>query len=160
MDVFDKTVAYPNPYEWNTKVPLILPQWCVNNNKIREGGHNTAKWSAVKRNREIPGILTSFDNTPRRGCDEATLWSADEPDVVVARFERSLEAALYYETCCFLNEDETSAKEGGDSRFIVINSMNEWAEGMAMEPSDVFGRRFLEAVLHKKQDLIAKGCKY
>jgi len=159
MTIFDKTVAYPNPYEWNTKVPLILPQWCIDNNKIRDGGHNTAKRNTVKRNKEISGILTSFDNTPRRSCETATLWSADEPDVVVARFEQSLEAALYYETCCFLEEDETtSAILDDDSRFIVINSMNEWAEGMAMEPSDVFGHRFLEAVLHKKQDLIARGC--
>jgi len=150
MQVFNKTVAYPNPSDWNTKIPLTLPQWCIQNNSTNR----------MKRNREISGILTSFDNTPRRSYKDATLWSADEPDVVVGRFEKSIEAALYYETCCFLEEDEiTSAKQGGDSRFIVINSMNEWAEGMAMEPSDVFGRKFLEAILHKKKELVAGGCK-
>mmetsp|Transcript_36946 Transcript_36946/g.44147 ORF Transcript_36946/g.44147 Transcript_36946/m.44147 type:complete len:139 (+) Transcript_36946:122-538(+) len=136
---------------------MTLPQWCLPNND-----NSTTTTSRVKRNREISGILTSFDNTPRRSYEGATLWSADEPDTVVERFTQSIEAALYYETCCFLEEDKENekivAKNGGDSRFIVINSMNEWAEGMALEPSDVFGHKFLEAILHKKQDLIARGC--
>ena len=38
-------------------------------------------------------------------------------------------------------------KEDGDDRFILINAMNEWAEGMALEPSDVYGRKFLETIL-------------
>jgi len=157
LDVFEKTVSYPNPSEWNTKIPMTLPQWCLPNND-----NSTTANRRVKRNREISGILTSFDNTPRRSYENATLWSADEPDKVVERFAQSIEAALYYEACCFLEEDKENekivAKNGGDSRFIVINSMNEWAEGMALEPSDVFGHKFLEAILHKKQDLIARGC--
>ena len=42
----------------------------------------------------------------------------------------------------------------------MINAMNEWAEGMALEPSDVFGRRFLESVRETKERVLASGCRY
>ena len=36
--------------------------------------------------------------------------------------------------------------------------MNEWAEGMALEPSDVFGRSFLEAIQDVKREVKLSGC--
>jgi hypothetical protein len=147
-DVFNKTVAYPNPLEWMSKQVLEIPEWCT-----------TEPIQAPNRVPEIAGILTSFDNTPRRDAENANLWSADQPHKVVERFYKSLYASIYYETCCFPHEraDKEHTKDD-DDRFILINSMNEWAEGMALEPSDVFGRQFLMAVQKAKADVLASGC--
>lgn len=147
---FDKVVSYPNPTEWNEKRNLEVPGWCT-------GGERDLQKERIP---DIAGIISSFDNTPRRNYDEANLWSSDEPAVVVERFRKSLHAALYYESCCFVNDMEERLKKekDNDDRFILINAMNEWAEGMAMEPSDVYGRRFLETILDTKKAIIQNGC--
>jgi O-antigen biosynthesis protein len=147
-DVFTKTLAYPNPYPWNEKSPLTVPAWCR-----RKRSH----LKKPLRTREIAGIVASFDNTPRRNLEEANIWSADQPSLVVERFRQSLEAALYYESCCFPRSKST-INAADDDRFVVINSMNEWAEGMALEPSDVYGRGFLETVRDTKKRILASGC--
>jgi hypothetical protein len=148
---FDKVVSYPNPADWNEKRSLEVPQWCLG------GG---AKDSGKKRMRDIAGILSSFDNTPRRNYEDANLWSSDAPDVVVGRFRTSLHSALYYEACCFPNDMQKRIKKDrdDDDRFILINAMNEWAEGMALEPSDVYGRKFLETIRDTKRTVIENGC--
>lgn len=140
-DLVNKTVAYPYPLAWMEKEVLQVPQWCSNDESNR----------SKNRTDLITGILAAFDNTPRRTLEEAHLWSADEPQVVVDRFYHSLYAALYYETCCFPTTE--------DDRFILINSMNEWAEGMCLEPSDVFGYRFLEAIRNAKASVLDSECK-
>jgi hypothetical protein len=147
---FDKVVSYPNPAAWNEKRSLQVPGWCT----------GEAKDSGKQRSRHIAGIISSFDNTPRRNYEEARLWSSDEPDVVVERFRKSLHAALYYEACCFPNdiEERLKKKKDDDDRFILINSMNEWAEGMALEPSDVYGRKFLETIRDTVRAVIDNGC--
>ena len=33
-----------------------------------------------------------------------------------------------------------------DENFMVINAWNEWAEGNYLEPSEIWGRQYLEAV--------------
>jgi len=135
----NKTVAYPYPLSWMEKQVLNVPEWC-------------RKTPVPVRNRTdlVTGILVAFDNTPRRTLEEAHLWSADEPHAVVERFYKSLHAAIYYETCCFPSLS--------DDRFILINSMNEWAEGMCLEPSDVFGNRLLEAIGKAKASVSTSGC--
>lgn len=149
---FDKVVSYPNPAAWNEKRSLEVPDWCI--------GGGTADGSEMKRLPDIPGIISSFDNTPRRNYEEANLWSSDPPEVVVERFRKSLYSATYYEACCFpndINMREMKRKED-DDRFILINAMNEWAEGMALEPSDIYGRRFLEAIRDVKKDVLQHRC--
>ena len=37
---------------------------------------------------------------------------------------------------------DAKPKKKDDDRFIILNAINEWAEGMALEPSDVYGRNF------------------
>ena len=163
---FDKVLAYPNPTDWNQNRPLKVPAWC------------SSKSSKHKRVNELAGIIAAFDNTPRRTLEEAHLWSAAEPAVVVERFRQSLHAALYYETCCFPNNDNDEndndtknrwkrkknknkkrrVVDDDDDRFVIINAMNEWAEGMALEPSDVFGHRFLEVIRDVKHELNSKRC--
>ena len=149
-DLINRTVAYPHPMDITSKQVLTVPDWCTTEQPV--------KWH--KPGFQIAGILAAFDNTPRRDLESANLWSADEPDKVVERFSNSLDAAIYYETCCFPQEGNFPKRDenDGDERLILINSMNEWAEGMALEPSDVFGRRFLQAVRDAKAKLMAIGC--
>lgn len=146
---FDKVVSYPNPTEWNEKRVLKVPAWCEGSNSERFGKN---------RLRDIAGIISSFDNTPRRNFDEANLWSSDLPNIVIERFRQSLHAAIYYESCCFPNDTKKAKLKEDDDRFIVINAMNEWAEGMALEPSDTFGRQFLETIHDTKLKILQNGC--
>ncbi len=148
---FNRTVAYPAPSEFNKMTTLHVPQWCS------QEALEAEKERPVQHIDEIPGVITSFDNTPRRNFNDAFLWSGEEPENVVDRFRASLYAASYYETCCFRNLKGVEVKED-DDRFIIINAFNEWAEGMVMEPSDVFGRSFLEVVKETKLLLSTNGC--
>jgi hypothetical protein len=43
-------------------------------------------------------------------------------------------------------------------RFLVINAWNEWAEGMMLEPSDVFEYRFLETIRDVKKEVLENQC--
>jgi len=142
--LYDKVVSYPNPSDWAANRTLEIPDWC--RQKVR----------SHMRLKDIVGIISSFDNTPRRNFDEANLFATGDPAKVVDRFENNLHAALYYESCCF--EHQLPAKKEDDDRFILINAMNEWAEGMALEPSDVYGRQFLEAIRDTKKKLFEKQC--
>lgn len=148
--IVNKTVAYPNPYDWLEGQVLKIPEWCTVENPVLPKDHR----------REVVGILTSFDNTPRRNFDSAHLWSADRPEIVVERFYVNLYAAIHYETCCLVEEKAKDLRdgEGIDDSFIIINSMNEWAEGMSLEPSTVFGRQLLDVVRRAKYDVYASGC--
>ena len=136
----NRSTAYPSAYGYIQGKVLHVPEWCT----------NASLSVPLNLTDQIAGINVAFDNTPRRGLQGARLWSADEPDIVVDRFTKSLHAAIYYETCCF--------PERRDDRFILINAWNEWAEGMIMEPSNVFKRRFLEAVRDAKAQVLASGC--
>eukprot|EP00980_Cylindrotheca_fusiformis_P016514 scaffold4927_cov105-Cylindrotheca_fusiformis.AAC.1 len=146
FQLYDKIVAYPNPSDWAVNRSLEIPEWCGTL------GH--------RRTRDIAGIISSFDNTPRRSYEDANLFATGDPDEIVERFRKSLHAALYYEACCFLSSSDIPSKEQqqDDDRFVLINAMNEWAEGMALEPSDVYGRRFLEAIQATKQSVSLQKC--
>jgi len=149
--LYDKVVSYPNPNEWAENRSLEVPDWCAAN-KQQQQQH--------ERLRDIPGIISSFDNTPRRNFEEANLFaSSGNPKDIVERFRKSLYASLYYESCCFgdvQNRLEKSRQE--DDRFILINAMNEWAEGMALEPSDVYGTSFLETIRDTKAVIRENRC--
>ena len=145
---FDRPLAYPNPTEWNINRTLAVPQWCLDSNLPKP-----------QRVPDIVGIISSFDNTPRRNYQDAHVWSPGAPEDVVERFQTSLHAALYYEACCFPDEPRLQRPKHDDDRFVVINAMNEWAEGMALEPSNVFGRSFLEAVQTAKQQVRDSQCR-
>lgn len=152
---FDKYVSYPNPTEWNKDRVLKVPEWC------NDAGRNDNKTNNQKkhpRQPDIAGIISSFDNTPRRNYNESNIWSSDSPDIVVETFRQNLHASIYYEACCFPDEMRTTKRKEDDNRFIIINAMNEWAEGMALEPSDVYGRKFLETIRSTKLVVLKRGC--
>jgi hypothetical protein len=50
----------------------------------------------MERVLEIPGLISSFDHTPRRNVADATIWS--RPQTAVDNFRTSLAAAVYYES--------------------------------------------------------------
>lgn len=152
FQIFDKVVSYPNPSDWSKGRSLEIPSWCRDN--IDGGDKNT-----MKRAQEIAGIISSFDNTPRRNYEEANLFATGEPDEVVEMFRKSLDAALYYEACCFPDVNARLSKDRKhDDRFVLINAMNEWAEGMAIEPSDVYGRKFLVTIRDTKDSVSKSRC--
>jgi hypothetical protein len=126
----DEVVSYPNLTAWNDNQSLEVPGW---------GCMGDAKDSRKQRIHDIVGIISFFDNTPRRNYKEAYLWSSDEPVMVVERFQKSLHVALYYETRCFPNdiEKQLKKKKDNDDCFVLINAMNELAEGIALEPSNL-----------------------
>jgi len=142
--MFDKVVAYPNPTDWSMNHSLSFSR-------------RQCSKKQYKRTREIAGIISTFDNTPRRSFEEARVWSFQGPDAAVAKFRKSLTASLKYETCCFADKSVPRNDDEND-RFVIVNAMNEWGEGMALEPSDVYGRRLLETIRNAKEQLRNKGC--
>jgi hypothetical protein len=131
--VFDRLSNYPHPFDWQKREKLQPPAWCLQRDPKGE-----------PRLDNIVGIVSSFDNTPRRGASKARLWVTREGEWGVTRhFKKNLWAPVHYHACCF--------KEGGAGQFILINAWNEWAEGMALEPSNVFKRSFLEIVKSVKE---------
>ncbi len=173
--MYDKVVSYPNPSDWAEGRSLEIPKWCQSSwSDAGEREHEHPRVQ-VERLRDIAGIISSFDNTPRRNVEDANLFASGDPKVIVERFRKSLHAALYYESCCFQdalsfknkslqsgnkNEHQDKDNDNGenDDRFIIINAMNEWAEGMALEPSDVYGRSFLETIRDTKLKIREDGC--
>jgi hypothetical protein len=142
MDIFNQSMTYPYPLEYVTS-PFSIPQWCMDGMKQEAA-------SATSRP-EITGVITTFDNTPRREYKSSNIYNPGEPDEVVERFNASLHAAVYYHSCC--------QQEMANDRFVAINAWNEWAEAMSVEPSDVYGRRFLEVIRDVKEQVSSHGCK-
>ena len=149
FDTYNRTVAYPNPADWTNRT-LTVPDWCLESSSNRGG--IAVRRSDQQHSTEIPGIIVSFDNTPRRSFEEARILSDKDSEGVVATFRDSLKAAMHYEYCCI-------HKDAQDDAFILVNAWNEWAEGMTLEPSDVFGRKFLEAVREVKEEIVAQQCR-
>lgn len=145
--IFDRLTSYPFPFDWTKRRGFGIPDWCTK--------HDTAMMNPHPK-QEILGVVTSFDNTPRRDFDEARIWMS--PDMKpnngaeqrLKTFVVSMKAVLFYLACCFA--------EGGVDQFVLINAWNEWGEGMAMEPSNVYGLKFLEN-LKKVKDSFNKTCR-
>jgi hypothetical protein len=77
----------------------------------------------------FPGVMTAFDNTPRRQW-APDLWYGANPYT----FRRWLAAAV-----------DAVLDRPSEQRIVFVNAWNEWAEGAVLEPSDRFGRTFLQA---------------
>lgn len=87
-------------------------------------------------NEEVQGVrhravTMGWDNTPRRD-QTSTIYYGATP----AHFRRWLRGVVHHEL--------ETAKES--EVMVFINAWNEWAEGTFLEPDQVFGRGWLEAV--------------
>lgn len=150
MELFNQTMVYPYAADYIHK-PLALPRWCrADDTNGLDSKHKIPSYPEPRNKPEINGITLTFDNTPRRDFKVSNLWNIGNASSVVARFRDSLKAALTFDTCCWHPSHRTLHNE---ERFVVINAWNEWGEGMTMEPSDVYGNKFLEAVKEAKEEV-------
>lgn len=79
--------------------------------------------------KRFPGVMTRWDNTPRRG-QRAHIFANATPDW----YGRWLRQAL----------DRSVRRHAPDERFVFINAWNEWAEGAYLEPDEGSGYALLE----------------
>lgn len=90
--------------------------------------------------KKFPCVFPSWDNTARRKTAIIIQNTSRES------FEEFLWAAAQKHT-----------GDGQLPEFIFINAWNEWAEGCHLEPDELVGRKFLEAVRNWKQTLLTDG---
>ena len=159
-DGFDEDMYYPGcsfhrprRYYGNR-----LPKWCRHGKGTKE----------VLSRPVFLGVVTSFDNTPRRVYERAYIWKRNHTKNYIPEyigFENDLTNALRYIKCCgdhITNKKNLSSTISNNSNnntineepllnIAVLNAWNEWGEGMAMEPSNIYGRKFLEAVPNAKR---------
>jgi lipopolysaccharide biosynthesis protein len=99
--------------------------------KVYDYGRAQRAMMALRRPHPmIPGVLVRWDNTPRRGR-QAIILARSDPAV----FERVLNDAI-----------ELVRERPADERLVMVNAWNEWAEGNHLEPDQLYGRKFLDAV--------------
>lgn len=80
--------------------------------------------------KRFPGVMTSWDNTPRKkNAGNAFLNATPEA------YEVWLRGAI----------DQARERLPAGERFVFINAWNEWAEGAHLEPDKKHGRGYLEA---------------
>jgi len=85
---------------------------------------------------EYPLVLPGWDNTPRSSHRGLVLQNTS-PEA----FKKYIEFACH-----------SFSKTELEGNFLFIKSWNEWAEGNVMEPSVLFGRRYLDAL----QEVVGK----
>jgi hypothetical protein len=186
---FNQSMTYPYPLEYLTK-PYEIPKWCTATALTAFTARNNDDVNALKKiqnndtiiipslpshnHPEIIGVVTAFDNSPRRPHNDATVFmdGKEKPSDSLIRFEQNYYVALYYQKCCvniqIQNQNQNQKKKtinsntilnyNNDNRFVAINSWNEWAEGMAIEPSDVYGYQWLEIIQKVKQKVYNIEC--
>ena len=97
------------------------------------------------------GVLTSFDNTPRRLKHNEDLVNmtipALNPTILYGGspffYQKWLESAIKYTLYNFEKEEQ----------LIFINAWNEWGEGAVLEPCNQWGKQYLESTLKARQNL-------
>ena len=78
----------------------------------------------------VPCVTPSWDNSPRRRLGGGWIVTGSTPEL----YERWLEATAL-----------GAGNEQGDDALVFVNAWNEWAEGNHLEPSERWGRAYLEA---------------
>ena len=123
--------------------PTLLP------NRQVEIPRHCFKGSYIDGN-DLPqylGLTTTFDHSLRRTWGRAFIWQREFSRYnATVSFELDTLRALMYERCC---QNPSVRRKGG--QFIMVNAWNEWGEGMALEPSDVYGYEFLRAIRRAKE---------
>lgn len=84
-------------------------------------------------------VVPSWDNSPRRK-KEATIYLNANPQ----NYKNWLRSAISYTKENFI----------GEERIVFINAWNEWAEQAVLEPSDRWGREYLEATKQCLDEII------
>jgi hypothetical protein len=139
-DVFEAIFIYPDVQS----ATLTLPHYC-----LKGMVHNETKKPFYL------SVRTTFDNTPRRNVRTAKSWRRTQFEnvSVVDSFENDITISLLFDICC---QNPVVREKGG--KFVVVNAWNEWGEGMSLEPSNVYGYGFLEAIARAKSKVRKFGC--
>jgi hypothetical protein len=132
---FDSAVEFPPHGVFgqpaiNGSVPGLSPRFA---GEIHDYRNVVRAEIARPRSREYTtfrGVMTSWDNTPRRGPNAHLFAHA-----TAYEYEVWLRAALA----------ATEAANAPGERFVFINAWNEWAEGAHLEPDRQNGHAYLEA---------------
>lgn len=137
-------VFYPNPMKGLTE-QMEMPDSCM------RGQKDHVKLPSYT------GAVVTFDNTPRRNTSSALIWNrhflGTSKKAVAKSLELDIVQLLLYNLCC---QKEKVKSLGGD--FILLNAWNEWGEGNALEPSDVYNRTLLESVRNAKRIALDIRC--
>lgn len=78
-------------------------------------------------------VVSNWDNTPRSGR-RGMVFTGSTPELFAATLRRALEFA------------RGARKHEQEDTFVFLKSWNEWAEGNFVEPDQVHGRAYLEAI--------------
>jgi len=78
----------------------------------------------------FPCVLSNWDNTPRSGL-KGVIVEGSTPEVFRDHLQNAVD---------FVQREEP------EKRIVFVKSWNEWAEGNYIEPDDVFGLKYLEAI--------------
>lgn len=138
------------PYVSIPRRQMKIPLLCLNRTR---GG----RWIDPLDKPSYLGVVTMYDNTPRRDLHSAKIGSRTfypkELGGAAKSLQHDIVEAIVYEKCC---QHSRNRNKGG--KFVLINAWNEWGEGMVLEPSNVYGRGLLEAVLQAKDYAATIGC--
>jgi hypothetical protein len=130
---FDSAVQFP-PH--NVAAPLInnkvkdLPEDYTGNIYLYEDVIKDQLSREPPSYKRFPGVMTSWDNTPRKK-KAGNIFLGATPE----KYEVWLRGAIDYV--------RDNLPEG--ERLVFINAWNEWAEGAHLEPDRKYGRQWLEA---------------
>lgn len=85
------------------------------------------------------GVMTSFDNTPRKGMTGAAVYYGLEPPL----YKRWLIDVMR----------ESKEQHRIEEDFVFINAWNEWAEGAHLEPDMKYGYAYLQATVEALEEV-------
>jgi hypothetical protein len=77
-----------------------------------------------------PALFVGWDNTARRG-EKAIVITGNQPDIVASHLAGMIKSLK---------------KSSSEDHIIFLNAWNEWAEGMYLEPSSLYGIKLLESI--------------
>jgi hypothetical protein len=131
---FNAGVQFPPHGVGSDLIPpqtLGTPDYIGNIYDFRQVVENELKRSmASGAEKELLSVMTSWDNTARKGKAGNTFLYAD-PEI----YELWLRGAI----------EKTKEAYLGDEKLVFINAWNEWAEGTYLEPDRKYGHAYLSA---------------
>jgi lipopolysaccharide biosynthesis protein len=138
---FDAAYEFPPLYFKTDIIPKQALFWNVPPEDFEGSIYSYEEGARHFSNRRVrdykcfPGVMTSWDNTPRMGLRGKVVYGST-PEL----YRQWLKAAI--------NRTEAMAEQ---ERLVFINAWNEWGEGAILEPCDKYGTQYLEATKEAAQ---------
>lgn len=144
---FDASYQFP-PFHLSSKY-LFLPR--SENGNISFYNHWPRMVLDDPKFKLFRGVLTNFDNTPRRLKHDKDLINMTRPALNPGILYGS--SPLYYQKWLESAIKYTLIRFQEDEHLIFINAWNEWGEGAILEPCNQWGKQYLEATLKARKNL-------